>query len=961
MSERRGSTSFYTLAVRGTAKRKKNVMAIGGKQVSKIIRFTNGVSVLLLALLVRLTYCFVIAPRQLCGLNDHGNCELGSMVATAMQSRNLKYLALPIEGPVFGPPSNLIDFLVRSGPVHPLYLGTIFHFSGLGGTLDAARVNCWSVVLANCAIDSLACVGIYYAARLIFNRRAAVLAALLSVIYPGAVLNTMHCYPESLGYAMVSVWICLASALMLRRRKNDLAWLTAYALGVVSALIAFCVPALMAMPIFAGGLMAAYKIRSNKNAATLASYIVPTSTLLLGCASVLAPWFWMQQTAMATIRLCSLTALESQLWTGNLIPCEGWSTIPPLDLFGDNFALTMRNFLKSLALAPIQYFCLFCQKVPRLWAGCWNDYGTSLFGLNAIGLNIWHGLLLFCAFLGASLSSLHHTRWRDSRTLVCSVGLAAIIVYHFAFSIFSPVSRNALTALPAIIVLAAGALEQLIRKNHSHKSTLLLFGAAILLFWRLASGSCNIVPFVIGVTLSELAARISDIALIAAAWIVLLQLALRVVRSITNTQVSSASDMLKVGCFFAVVGTIGCGYADQRWREWSANLKSGNDAVLETIKLPDAANIPQLDTAGCAFVLLDISAGGQPPPVVAAVNHVSNGSEPIPWLMLKPFDLESFKTLALTANGMGRDWRSFRQWWAIPVPFSALKFGQDNQVSVMLQRSEQPLSCSVFGQYGLVRDHQNGTGTVSIVPSMNTVSWDKGFATYEAGDIRLIEPTIMQGKVVDSGLSNGTTVMKGDLSYEHGLQGGNYRMRLAVPIRTGFTFGPVTSQSQPTPTSQMSVPFLREDAITISGSDTSSQSITGTDCILPAQTTAGSLLTFQCDLRGFTDETTGAISIELAGTDEFGQPINWTSHWQPVCVDVSKEWKPFSVSEFVPESFAQSKDLHAVVKIIPYDAARLIAHRDAALKQQIGAKQMKLELQSFVRLPREQNRDWVVF
>ncbi len=290
-------------------------------------------------------------------------------------------------------------------------------------------------------------------------------------------------------------------------------------------------------------------------------------------------------------------------------------------------------------------------------------------------------------------------------------------------------------------------------------------------------------PFVIGMTLSEQTGHVCDIALIVAVWIVLLLMALMAVRKTTTTQISSASDMLKAGCFFAIVGTIGCGYADQRWREWSAILKSGNDAVLETIKLPEVVNIPQLDTAGSAFVLVDASADEQPPPVVAAVNQVSNGSEPIPWLMLKPFDSESFKTLALTAKGMGRDWRSFRQWWAVPVPFSALKFGQNNQLSVMLQRSEEPLSCSIFGQYGLVIDHQNGTGTASVLPSTNTLSWDKGFATYEAGDSRLLEQTIMQGKVVDSGLSNGTTVMKGDLSYEHGLQGGHYRMRLAVPIK----------------------------------------------------------------------------------------------------------------------------------------------------------------------------------
>ncbi len=314
----------------------------------------------------------------------------------------------PLKPRSSGLPPNLVDLLVRNGPVHPLYLGTIFHFSGLGGTLDAARVNCWPLVATNCVVDSLACVCIYYATRLIFNRRAAVLAALLSVFYPAAILNTMQCYPESLAYVLVSIWICLAAKLMLPRRKSDFAWLSSYALGVVSVLLVLCLPSLMAMPIFAGGLMAAYKAKAKGTKAAMTSYMVPALTLLLGCASALAPWFWLQQTAVATIRLYSVNVSESQLWTGNLLPCDGWSTTPPLNLYGDNFALTMRNFLKSLVIAPVQYFSLYCQKLPRLFAGCWNDYSAPLFGLNAIGLNVWHGLLLLCAFLGASLSSLHH-------------------------------------------------------------------------------------------------------------------------------------------------------------------------------------------------------------------------------------------------------------------------------------------------------------------------------------------------------------------------------------------------------------------------------------------------------------------------------------------------------------------------------------------------------------------------
>src|SRR6202035_794996 len=89
-------------------------------------RMINGATVFQVALFVRIFYCFALAPRQLCGLNDHDNLAAGWALAEALKSTSfIQHLGIsdPYSGPpAFGPATSLLDTLIRMGPAHPFYM-----------------------------------------------------------------------------------------------------------------------------------------------------------------------------------------------------------------------------------------------------------------------------------------------------------------------------------------------------------------------------------------------------------------------------------------------------------------------------------------------------------------------------------------------------------------------------------------------------------------------------------------------------------------------------------------------------------------------------------------------------------------------------------------------------------------------------------------------------------------------
>lgn len=1066
----------------------------------------NGMFILALAIVVRLIFCFLVAPRQVCGLNDANQLILASALEhVARQTGSWNGLGTALSSqfiPHLGQVA--LEAISRTGPLYPAYLGWLLYLFHLNAD-DLLKLNAASLVAANCISDSLNCLGVYWIARLMLNRRAAAIAGVIACFYPGAVINCMHCYSEPFCELLVSAWLCFLLLAMMRHVR---VWLKAIALfcaGALSVAIALTVPALALMPIFtcvflfallfgerinivlqlsgahlerisdapqavalpaastaeetdaaakhtstAGTEGAAAPVaeetgavaklsssegtevaatpapvagesqadmvaqtggaassdsqsqgetddaamkrqeefdstpaslppdagnkeapaapatgqpsRRAKTGPTAAQYALLAAAFVGGVVIAAAPWLLLHQgTPFGAQFLCE-PSIASDFWVGSMLATDGWKILPGADFPVNSVRTVVHNLLGSIISSPVPYTILLLQKVPRLWCGCWNDYQLTYFGAPLLH-NVFHCVLLFLGFCGLALGTLKHPNWRLSRLIPGLVAMSSIIVYHFFFCFLNPVSRNALTAMPVIFVLAAYCIELVIAHG---KETRVGFLKAMILaavLFSILLAHFTLVPFIEWGAANDVFARIIDVAVWIIAWIVLLRLTIAFINVLAGARSTTAADLVKYGMFWVILIVGGCATAEDQWKEWSAELKSDSISVAQIIALPAQNQFPEL-TSDLAFVMIDASAVEAPPPIRVSVNSVECGASPIPWLQLRPIDNESRELILRQSRGMGIDWRNMRQWWLIPFPADLLKFGQDNLIEVAASGGTVIGGTRVFGDYNAFPQPALGS-SFRIMPSPHSCSWQKGFATYCAGDIRLFEPVALPGKAVDSFILLAKKRTPGDLSFDRGHQSGAYRVRIAFPTASGFSsmFQSQALRDEASRNSLTAPVFVlgKDQATGITGSDAPAQSVSPKPVALPSNIGSGALIALTCEYRAVGAPVSCAIRAILTGKDPLGHEVDWESPWQPACEEAILDWKTFQFAAVIPDEISSLSDLKANVQVLPYDAQRQILHPQDVRKQTVAVRNLELVIAPPLFHGGERERDWTFF
>ena len=728
---------------------------------------------------------------------------------------------------------------------------------------------------------------------------------------------------------------------------------------------------------------------------------VQVACVILGVSVIFVPWFQLVRGCSDQFQLASISLLSSQLWFGNLLPSDGWRMLPDSQLAFADSAVTLKNILRSVVASPLPFLALGMQKIPRLWAGSWNEYASTIYGVTPFFGDLSHCLLLFTAYLGVSLASLRHSSWRLSRTLPCVIVFCSIFIYHCLFCLLTPLSRYAFTAMPAVILMSALCLCRIFTLTRVERlRPFCMLVAASALFGWLLSGR-TLVPFIMEFNTLDGTAHLVDVVLTAFAWVALFLIALPFIEREAGSKISSASDALKFGCFCAVLALICMSLRDLRWTEWMAELRSSRGAVKQTVALPRLETIPELYRRAASIknvvVLVDMESSTCAPPVVASVNGVACALPARPWLELKTIEPDSMPPLREQARGMGRDWRTFRQWWAIPVPFSMLKFGQGNEISISLVQSQSRVLARIFGQYGAPRLQPIKTHTWAVMPSPHAVSWQKGFGTYEAGDMRLFESVYMSSKITGNAMVTGGAELPDDLSFEGGLQSGIYRIILAAPVQIGYELLPLPGGSSAAPTDPASpidsasptgsasptasgtptksiapnapaahdpnasfVAFSRWAPITVDSNVKGSQIVSGAPIALPPYLSSNQQIAFDC-IMGASTETDVDLSMEFSGTDADGEQVSWTSPWQPECTSVGQESRPFSMIVTPPDRILDLHDLRVSMRIIPRENRALLKFFRNSRPYKIVLEQMSVRVLPPLDLPLEAERDWIIF
>lgn len=832
---------------------------------------------------------------------------------------------------------SLVDRLLIDGPVFPAYLAVVQFAIGINTALPHLDAHTVQISMLNCVLDALSCVLVYVCARLAFNRRTAVGAGFLMAFYPPAIINTASCYSEQFCYFLMVAWtisLLYIGTLPPAKTKivNTLAWL---AVGLLSGIVMLAKPALVLLPplvavIFAftcgrsllrslGGIRKSESLAKPDLLAYLNAAKFNIAALLLGLATVILPWvsFTAAATGKPTLVVNRVPAFN--FYIGNHLSSDGWRQYP-LPYTPTSMPEALGMVASDVSHHPVEFIALELRKSTRLWSGAWNTFQYS-FILDSKWQDVWHQFLLFAALLGFLFCAKTHSL-TASRQGKATIVISTIVLFHFVYLGFEPISRYAVTAMPFICILAAYALSHLVHRQEqrrfNYELVLILVGTAAFLAFRRFSPS--LMPYLISATGTWRGLAYLDAAVWVVSWLTILALCVDVVAQQKSSTVKSglvpytALGIASVVSLLVLLATSQFGASRY---EWQCNLGK-NQRIEQTIMLPRSVG------TAAAYLLMDVHSSSLTPPLIAYVNGKELGS-PMPWWQFSGDNKELVSALSVQAQAMGTNVSSYRQWWTVPIPQNLLIPGADNKIELKLAADADDSDVTIYGDYPF-----NFSNRGVWLPSMSRTSWTKAFATVCRGDARLYEWLQPQGRITNARLYFANKPHD-DLSVDAARQLGNYRLRLLafnttkrnesalVPNRTVFA----------TPLNK-EIPILGSDPRTF-------------------QLASVPLGTMQTGMRYSFDAAVRSpipgdayVSVVLSGTSQ-GRNIQWTSPWQPGCLLTSKRWTKVTFSDFVDADLVGARDVKATILVSPFQSDILFLKKKQALRRSMFIKNVTLQ------------------
>ena len=827
------------------------------------------------------------------------------------------------------------DRLLLDGPVYTSFLALVHILSGIVTTTDYAN-NSRIFSVANSIIDAFSCVLVFLCGRMAFGRKAGLIAALLLSIYPASVLNTRLCYGELFTYFLFLLWSTLVLGLndCLERAKPVLGTVYATVLGAVSVLILLAKSLFAPLPVI--GLLVLF---TRKETVSKPKFLgVNAAAIITGAVIVMAPWLWFTHEVTGKFTPWVNRAPGYNLFVGNQLYTDGWRTWPAQDGIPNEASVALKSLGHNFSEDPLQFSALQLRKVSRLWGGVWNDFQHRFFGIGWQVQNVFHDMILAFAVLGFIVSLKASEAVRRN-----SIVFAAFAAFHSLYAGFEPVARYAISAMPFACLLAANGLAGLTNPLKDRRFYVLLIFSIV--FFTALDRHFSFIPQLFAVLPTDMwtAAALLDGAIWIALWMVLAFFLVQLIDAPTRFQ----RGLVWTSAITLSTVSIANLVYDPARAEWSAELKRSGEGVSADIILPsDLKNPPPL-----AYLLVDMQTVIPAPQVTVTVNEKIVGA-PLPVLQLMKNRSDASEIFALQGQAMMVDPRSYRSWWAFPVPITYLSPSSPNKISI-LAKVQDGIAFSpvkIFGAYPTteeeiesVREHAGvPQGVRSIcMPSINKFSWVKGFVTIDRRDPRTYEYLKVRGLVRNCELHTRRGVMTADLSERAGRQFGSYRVRLYMPPNTTpeFDLNKWSAQSENL--------FVKDEEMVISGGDPSTMSLTAAPIALPPSPTSSAFYSLDCELQRVKQKNIGAITVALTAVDESGAELKYSSPWAPTSLTLdSKEWQKFSFTDRVPETFKNAHDIKASIMISPFAADRLFLHKKNALRDCLKVRNVNLSFYS---------------
>lgn len=366
---------------------------------------------------------------------------------------------------------------VITGPSFPIFLWLSSFCWTNFQSLATAPAN-WTLITANSAASALTALIISLLANRLWNRRTAYVAAVMAILYPGFIVNSGRLYSETFATCIETLAIWLAC----RVCSKDKSALENLGLGAVLIMLQLTRSSMIILSGLA--LPFSFLAKTGKNR------LPSLATTLAGMALVLVPWLIFEKTAFDKMSLIVDRVGHYNLFIGTNTNTMGFLAYPYPDGRGIEeksfFTLTKEAFKTS----PSRFLRLCLDKPARLYKFPWNDFRTSIGPISPSLQTVFHQLILLAALLGIALALIPGaTTATDAagRLIVFSTWLI-----NLPFLAFITVPRYNLMAMPAVIILAAAALDILLKHVHKNRALAVSAIAALFLFFYLRDEISNL-------------------------------------------------------------------------------------------------------------------------------------------------------------------------------------------------------------------------------------------------------------------------------------------------------------------------------------------------------------------------------------------------------------------------------------------------------------------------------------
>lgn len=781
----------------------------------------------------------------------------------------------------------LKDFYI-SGPVFPAFLA--LSVAIVGGVKSNVH-SLWQVLLfGNSMVSALSCVFIALMAKEAFGEKTGRIAALLSALYPGFIVNSGRLYSETFALFLLTAlsYLTLRGFRADKENKGN-----NMVLVFLSGFIAACLQLTRSVMFILTLALLPLTAIQQKGLKKLV-FLLPFA---LGFFIVTSPWLAFQKLAFGGGGLVVDRVGNYNFFIGNNIETHGWLSYP----YPDGRNVETRTFAELARQAieknPGRWLRLMLDKPLRLFAFPWNDFRTAIGPITFKWQVIFHQFLVLFGCAGLSIALfLSPGRPPEKRELYCRLYIAGLLVFHCIYYLFITVPRYNLTAMPEFIIFAAACLSicaGFMREEQKRLPAIVFFLSAITLLLVLAGkqlplfvalGANPEVAWILQATL-----RIGLLSAIAfSAWAIS-----RIMQGQKRLAVLCGS-MLAISFIPILALPL---RAAGRYQEWHREVSLSTSGLKQTMFLKVAMLEKSLANKSTVYLLLDSKSVKQ----IADGLSVSINDNRIegPVLPSMAFAENFDRYLKLEEKRVQREgegmWDALtnsadcgnldlRQWSMLPLPSGLLQEicrkaraenKTDARLDVLVQnRSLAPLR--IFGSYDLGKPER-------IIPSLNLYSWEKVFYGVENRDG--LTDTRYDIKVPASTL----LVQSRDLSERPGLQNGVYNMAILI------------SPAPNSPRNKMGLCGLENIAHfqfveTASLKHPGAQEIKVRLSSLPKDTNEIWVYRLRGRSRVLSGDVSPQAELETAYLEPNGPGYVYKSAWTPRRLSASKEWRDF---EFV--------------------------------------------------------------